>query len=132
MKKIATLCILLMATVACMADTFLLTYQGFPYNQTNCSGPAYAPGAAVKLTTGIPEKADRTFAGWRYEGVVYAPGAIFTMPMKDVELVPAWAEELAVETVHEMVSKPSKLIRDGQIVIIRDGVEYNVLGARLK
>ena len=121
-----------MRTAAGMAETYSLSYQGFPYYKTSCEGPTYAAGAAVKLTTGIPENADRTFAGWRFEGVVYAPGAIFTMPMKDVELVPAWAEELAVETVHEMVSKPSKLVRDGQIVIIRDGVEYNVLGARLK
>ena len=131
MKKIATLCISLMMTVAGMADTFVLSYQGFPYNRTSCAGPTYAAGTAVKLTTGIPEKKDRTFAGWNFYGTVYAPGAYFIMPAQDVELIPAWAEELAVEQVWKKMPVASKFVRDGQVVILRDGVEYNVLGVRL-
>jgi len=131
MKKIATLYIgLLMAAVG-EAETFSLSYQGFPYYKTSCEGPTYAAGAAVKLTTGIPEKAERTFAGWKYNGVVYAPGTFFTMPAQDVELEPAWLEELALEEVEQRVSKPSKYIRDGQVIILRDGVEYDVLGIRI-
>ena len=131
MKKIATLCILLMMTAAGMAETYSLSYQGFPYNKTGCAGPAYAAGSAVILTIGIPEKADRTFAGWRYNGVVYGPGAYFTMPAQDVELEPVWTEELAIEEVEGRVSKASKFIRDGLVIILRDGVEYNVLGQRI-
>lgn len=131
MKKIATLCISLMMTVAGMADTFVLSYQGFPYNRTKCAGPTYAAGTAVKLTTGIPEKKDSTFAGWSFYGTIYAPGAYFIMPAQDVELIPAWEEELAVEQIWEKVPRVSKFIRDGQVVILRDGMEYNVLGVRL-
>jgi len=117
--------------LAGMAETFSLSYQGYPYSRTRCAGPMYAPGAAVKLTTGIPQKTDRTFAGWRYNGVIYPAGATFTMPAQDVELTPAWVEELALEQAEEQNAKASKFIRDGQVIIRHDGAEYNLLGIRI-
>ena len=40
-------------------------------------------------------------------------------------------QEIAVENVNSDIA-PSKVIRNGQVLIIRDGVEYNVLGAEMK
>lgn len=130
-KKITTLCISLMIAMTVMADKYTLTYLGLPYYKTLCAGPTYAAGSAVKLTTGIPEKEDRTFAGWKYNGVIYKSGALFTMPAYDVVLVPAWVEELAIEKIGANAPKATKFIRDGQLIILRDGVEYNVLGTRI-
>ena len=131
MKKITTLGLSLLIAMTVMAEKYALTYQGFPYNKTLCAGPTYAAGSAVKLTTGTPEKENWTFAGWQYNGVVYAPGALFTMPAEAVELVPAWKEELAIEQVTGVVPKAYKVIRNGQLVIVRDGVEYNAIGMRI-
>lgn len=131
MKKIATLCLSLMIAMTVMAERYALAYQGFPYSKTLCAGPVYAAGSAVKLTTGTPEKENMTFAGWKYDGVVYAPGALFTMPAQDVELVPEWEEKMAVEQVTGNAPETFKCIRDGQLLIVRDGVEYNAMGLRI-
>lgn len=40
-------------------------------------------------------------------------------------------QEIAVENVNSDIA-PSKVIRNGQVLIIRNGVEYNVLGAEMK
>jgi hypothetical protein len=131
MKKITTLGLSLLIAMTVVAEKYALTYQGFPYNKTLCAGPAFAAGSAVRLTTGVPEKGDLTFAGWMYKGVVYAPGGLFTMPAEPVELLPAWKEELAIEQVSEPTSGTYKFIRNGQLVIVRDGAEYNAIGVRI-
>ena len=133
MRKITTLCLSLMIATAVMAEMYGLSYEGFPYNKTLCGGPTYAAGSAVKLTTGIPVKEDVPLVGWKYKGILYAPGAMFTMPANDVVLVPVWQGEEGLETVNgERLTESRKILRDGQIIIIRDGKEYNILGERIQ
>ena len=111
---------------------FSLSYKGYPYKRTMCDLPTYFAGAQVKLTSSVPTRENDEFLGWKYKGVLYEPGATFTMPENNVVLVPYWKNSgTGVENV-VTAPKAVKEIRDGQLVIIRDGVEYNVLGERIK
>lgn len=133
MRKITTLCVALMIAAAGMAEVYGLSYEGFPYNKTLCEGPTYAAGAAVKLTDGIPTKDEVPLVGWSYNGTIYQPGATFIMPAEDVVLVPVWEGSEGIETVNgEWRMANGKMIRDGQLLINRDGKVYNVMGVRIQ
>lgn len=111
-----------------------LSYQGFPYKRTTCEYPSYYAGATVMLAKGQPKNAEgKVVVGWLYEGATYAPGAKFTMPEKDVELVPVWGEpKEGTESVLPSENSVRKILRDGQLIIIRDGAEFNVMGGKIK
>ena len=120
------------------ADKFSLTYQGFPYKRTLCEEPTYSAGTQVRLSSGTKQREDGLWiSGWDYQGTFYAVGAEFTMPQADVELTPVWGEKPQTQGVETVQSSKAdnawtKIFRNGQLVIIRDGVEYNVLGGRIK
>lgn len=110
-----------------------LTYQGYPYRRTMCEIPSYYPGARVALSTFRPHEPTRWFLGWQYDGVTYQPGEIFTMPENDVELVPQFLE------IGEGICNPvsdegnaEKILRDGQLLIIRGDRTYNAQGVLIK
>ena len=136
MKRITTLCVALMMAVAGMAISFTyeLSYEGFPYNKTRCENPSYVAGTAVKLSAGIPTKDDVPLVGWRYNGTIYLPGASFIMPSEDVVLQPVWSGEEGIELVENRKSiiDNRKILRDGQLLIIREGKVYNVIGVRIQ
>ena len=48
----------------------------------------------------------------------------------NIQCVPE--DESAVDNVHSPSANTQKFIRDGQLIIIRDGVEYNAMGVELK
>ena len=64
---------------------------------------------------------------WSYDGDTYNPGEEFTMPDEDVELVPVWDYE-GIEGVQNTEYRIQKILRDGRLIIVRDGAEYDVLG----
>ena len=128
MKYIWTICLSLLAVTALYAGEWTLSYQGFPYKSTVCALPAYSEGAVVQLSLIRPRNEDgQEVLAWMFEGETYLPGADFTMPAKDVVLVPIW-ESQAIEQVQSSSSHCQKLLRDGQLVIVRDGVEYTIMG----
>ena len=62
-----------------------------------------------------------------------APGAAitFTMPAEDANIVTTFAAPTAIDNAEAAV-KAEKVIRDGQVLILRDGKFYNALGAEVK
>ena len=112
------------------AETYSLSYQGFPYRKTLCEEPTYEAGTVLTLSNATPTKGGKTLTGWRYDGVVYEPGASFTMPAADVVLAPIWDNGTDIDQTN-IRTKAVKILRNGQLVIIRDGVEYNAQGTRI-
>ena len=132
MRKISLIGFLLAAVMALSAEEYSLTYQGFPYMKTACENPTYAAGTIVKLSKGRPQIPGKWFDGWEYKGVVYDPGDSFVMPAEDVVLVPKLQDVGEGIRQPETAPKARKILRDGQLLIVRDGVEYNVIGERVK
>lgn len=152
MKKIIFSIFALMISGALMADEWLLapdvsvqqtepdppkvrlTYQGFPYKRTSCEYPSFYIGALVRLSKTQPMNEEgQVLTGWLYNGETYLPGAAFTMPEEDVELVPVWGEQGIENTEHRAQNTEyRKELRDGQLVIVREGVEYNMMGGRVQ
>ncbi len=112
------------------AETYSLSYQGFPYRKTLCEEPTYEAGTVLTLSNATPSKGGKTLTGWRYDGVVYEPGASFTMPAADVVLAPIWDNGTDIDQTN-IRTQAVKILRNGQLVIIRDGVEYNAQGTRI-
>jgi hypothetical protein len=135
-KKTILLCLALLTATASMAlsFTYKLSYEGFLYHRTQCGGPSYVVGTEVKLSSYIPVKDGKSLVGWRYNDEVYLPGASFRMPAKDVVLEPVWETEEGLVTVkgYGLPVTGYKMIRDRQLIIVRDGVEYNLLGGRIR
>ena len=117
------------------AGEWTVTYKGYPYKRTACDGPYYKSGATVTLSSGKPVSAEgKEFQGWQYGAKIYQPGASFVMPNKDVELIPKWKGDEALEGVQTPSGRDriQKILRNWQIVIVRDGMEYDVLGNIIK
>ena len=106
-----------------------ISYEGFPYKRTMCDIPTYAAGSVISLPSATPEKDGKQLTAWQFEGKTYQPGADFEVPEKDVVFVPVWGEGNGVEQTPVPV-KAVKIIRDGQLFILRDGILYNAQGAR--
>ena len=108
-----------------------ISFEGFPYARTNCDIPTYKAGTNYTLPSFVPEKDGHALLAWQYGEEQFAPGANFTVPETDVLFTPVWDGEQSVETVNG-ARRATKLIRNGQLVILRDGFEYNVLGERIQ
>ena len=136
----------MLAMTALAEIGYTVSYQGFPYMRTNCELPTYKPGDIIKLPAIPPQSANYSgkpaqkpadqaqsllwFNGWRYDGVLYEPEALFTMPAADVVFIPDYAP-LGLKQTHN-ANKAQKKLQDGQLIIVRDGAQYNVLGIRIK
>ena len=116
-----------------VVPSFGLRYLGYPYKKTSCANPTFEAGSELTLSAFVPTKEDDEFLGWEYAGVLYEPGALFIMPEEEVVLVPRWKNDI-VEGISAVVSAPkaTKEVRDGMLVIIRDGEVFNVLGERIQ
>lgn len=136
MKKITMVCLALMMAVAGKAISFThtLSYEGFPYNRTQCEDPKYMIGTKVKISSFVPVKDNIPLVGWSFNGKTYLPGDTLTMPGTDVVLQPIWADEQGVELVgnRKSIIDNRKILRDGQLIIVRDGKEYNIMGGRIQ
>lgn len=108
-----------------------LKYKDYPYKKIACEEPVYKVGTTVKLSSGKPTREGHTFLGWVYAGELYQPGADFIMPDAEVELVARWDDWQAIDETSVRINA-KKIIRDGQLIIVRDGAEYNVIGVRVK
>ena len=110
-----------------------ISYQGFPYRKTACEEPTYKEGTTYTLPTYVPKNEQgKELKAWSFGGETYAPGASFTVPATDVEFVPVWdGDATDIDHVAETV-KAVKILRDGQLIIVRDGAEYNIIGTRVK
>ena len=49
----------------------------------------------------------------------------------DVELVPSWKADEAIDEVQAPSSNAYKILRNGQLLILRDGIEYDLTGRPL-
>jgi hypothetical protein len=133
MKKLAILCLSLMLAwigVAAEMARVTITYEGYPYYRTGCELPTYKSRSVYILPTAVPQQEGKVFLGWQYNDKIYEPASTFYVPETDVVFVAVWDNEQGVETVNSE-RRATKFIRDGQLVIIRDGLEYNVLGEKL-
>lgn len=125
--------LLVAVTLTIMADVYPLSYEGFPYKKTMCGLPTYTAGVPVMIPLGVPEKDGKKLAGWRYDGQTYKPGDTFIMPEAEVVFVPVWeGDETAAKPVRSLRADVRKLVRDGQMLIVRDNQVFNVLGERLQ
>ena len=133
MKKLAILSLSLVVAWICVAaemERVTITYEGYPYYRTGCALPTYRPRSLYILPVAEPQQEGKVFVGWQFNEKIYAPASTFYVPDTDVVFVAVWDDEQGVETVNGE-RRATKFIRDGQLVIIRDGLEYNVLGEKL-
>jgi hypothetical protein len=129
-QKAALLAFALLAVLTASAEQFTLTYQGYPFKKTLCEDPTYAAGEHLTISAGVPKESGKVFKCWEFDGKTYSPAQKFTMPAKDVVFVPVWDGGTGVEQAQPSDTNCRKILRDGQLVILRDGVEYNVYGIR--
>lgn len=122
------------AGISVFPESYALTYQGFPYKKTACENPVYLAGQTVRLSAGTVQNDEGLWlCGWQYQGVTYPNGANFTMPAADVELVPVWGDKpQALSETAATKSEWKKELRNGQLLLIRDGQMYNILGGRVQ
>ena len=106
-------------------------YQGFPYRKTHCDDPVFKAGTEYTISSFIPVVNGKRFVAWNFEGEEYAPGATITVPEKDVLFIPVWHDETGISNNESLVNA-TKQIRNGQLIIVRDGVEYDVMGVKLQ
>ena len=116
------------------APQVAISYQGFPYRKTLCEEPTYEAGTVLTLPTATPTVGGKTLTAWTYGGQTYLPGATFTVPETDVVFVPVWDGGTGVENANteSLKAKGRKILRDGQLIILHNGVEYNAQGIRLQ
>ena len=99
-----------------------LTYKDYPYKKTVCDLPTYNAGHKVTLSSGKPKKAGNVFKGWKYSDQTYQPGATFTMPDADAELVAVWEE--GEETLSNDVAIKELKISGAVVTAIQDVYSY--------
>lgn len=131
MNKLILFASLVVCTSIYAAQTYELTYKGFPYAKTTCENPTYAYGEQVILSVGKPQQDGKNFLYWQHAGVNYLPGATFTMPAADVELIPVYDTNTAVDNLHAE-TKRTKVLQNGQLIIIHNGKSYNSLGQQIQ
>lgn len=131
-KVVYTWLLLMIAALAAKAQTYTLTYQGFPYAKTSCALPEFAKGTAVKISLGTPNVEGKTFLYWRYEGMRYMPGSMFIMPAQDVELIPVYEGDATATEEIEIHAPANKIMRNGQLLIIYNGKTYNATGQQIQ
>ncbi len=111
---------------------YTFIYDGYTGNTTHCAGGKQcAAGDTIIISSGTPTKVGDNFLGWTYNGKIYQPGDQFIMPSSDVTLVAKWQYSTAVEETIEDISV-HKIIRDGGLYIIVDGVTYDSLGRKVE
>ena len=108
-----------------------IEFEGFPYRRTSCELPTYKAGSEFVIPSAVPEIEGKSLKAWKYGETEYAPGATFVVPEENVVFVPVWEGGQAVENT-SVRTHATKTLRDGQLVIVRDGKEYNVIGTRIK
>ena len=113
------------------SQKFSVTYQGYPYNKVACEEPVYDEGTQVVLSEGRPTNGEFEFLGWEFDGQMYQPGETIVVPDKDVVLVAKWNDPQAIDETPMHVDA-KKIIRDGQLVIVKENVMFNVLGERIQ
>lgn len=114
------------------ASGYTFIYSGYMGNTTHCGGGKHcAAGDTIIISSGTPTKVGDNFLGWTYNGQIYQPGDQFIMPSSNVTLVAKWQYSTAVEeTIEE--NSVHKIIRDGGLYIIVNGVTYDSLGRKVE
>ena len=110
---------------------YSVTYQGYPYKKIACEEPFYDAGTSVKLSEGRPTNGDFEFLGWEFDGQIYQPGETLIIPDQDVVLIAKWNDPQAIDETPVRV-EAKKMLRDGQLVIVKEEVMFNVLGERIQ
>ena len=114
-------------------ETYTVTILVNPEGAGTVTGAGeYEDGAEVTVTA--EENEGYIFVGWMEDGEFVAEDYEYTFTiLNDVDLVAVYAQAPAsgVDNINTNVA-PRKVIRDGQLIIIKNGVEYNVQGAVIK
>ena len=128
MRRSATFAALLLMAGMLSAASYTLVYQGFPYKRTSCELPTYESGVEIMLPSANPVQDGKPLKGWQYGEEIFLPGTLFVMPEADVVLLPVWDEGTGVGQSVRCVTPVEKILRDGQLLILRDNKVYNLLG----
>jgi hypothetical protein len=131
-KLVYTVLLIIVAVAAKAQQKYELIYQGFPYAKTTCANPSYVAGQEIQLSLGKPTNAEKTFLYWQYNGANYMPGATFSMPAQNVELVPVYEGDATATENIEIHTSANKMIRNGQLLIIHNGKIYNTTGQQIQ
>ena len=111
-----------------------IAFDGFPYKSTACDPPLFVVGSSYTLPDYRPQKDGKTLYAWAYNEQNYLPGATFTVPETDVLFTPVWNAPSALDPVIADPAHPApavKILRNGQLLILRDGTLYNAQGNTL-
>lgn len=101
-----------------------LTYKDYPYMKSVCELPTYNTGQEVTLSAGKPKKEGNVFKGWKHGEDIYQPGAEFTMPDADVELVAIW--EAGEETLSDETGIENLEINNETVIAVNDVYSYEL------
>lgn len=101
-----------------------LSYKDYPYMKSVCELPTYSAGQKVILSAGKPKKEGNVFKGWKNGEDIYQPGAEFTMPDADVELVAIW--EAGEETLSDETGIENLEINNETVIAVNDVYSYEL------
>ncbi|MBQ6791246.1 MAG: hypothetical protein IJP76_07410 [Paludibacteraceae bacterium] len=134
MRKFTILSLLLLAGVVALAQQYSVTYQGYPFKlRTSCDEPFFTAGEHLTLSAGKPSIAGKEFTGWLYDGTLYQPAQKFIMPAKDVVLVPIFDNEWPTAIDQQQTPDDSrKVLENGVLFLINNGVKYSIMGERVQ
>ena len=134
MRKFTILSLLLLAGVVALAQQYSVTYQGYPFLfRTSCEYPTFAEGDHLTITAGKPSIAGKEFTGWLFEGNLYKPAQKFIMPAKDVLFVPVFDNEWPTAIDRQQTPNDSrKVLENGVLFLINNGVKYSIMGERVQ
>ncbi len=112
--------------------TYTLTYDVNGGNGTAPQGGSYKEGEKIGLALGAGlTKTDYTFAGWLDGTTVYAAGAEYTMPARNVTLKANWEEaqqppvdETSLQGVWTGTSTELKVEFEVAIKLVEDNADY--------
>lgn len=119
---------------AAIADVlFPITYNAAEHGTVSGWAIAY-PGEEVKLSFTMDEGYAVASCYANDVEIVGIPnvGEFFTMPAENVTITATFADAAtAIDNTNDEI-KAAKVIRNGQLIIVRDGVEFNAQGAIVK
>ena len=134
MRKFAILSLMLLVGLVAWAQQYSLTYQGYPFQfRTSCEYPTFAAGDHLTLSAGKPFIEGKEFTGWLFDGTLYQPAQKFIMPAKDVVLIPIFDNELPSAIDQQpMPDDARKVLENGVLYLINNGVKYSIMGERVQ
>ena len=134
MRKFTILSLLLLASVVALAQEYSITYQGYPFLfRTSCDEPFFTAGEHLTITESKPIMQGKEFSGWLFNGTLYQPAQKFIMPAQDVVFVPIFNYEWPTAIDRQQTPNDCrKVLENGVLFLINNGVKYSIMGERVQ